>query len=215
MSSFNYTLCFLSALVNLLSLLYSFPAPVKKRLPHLSSLVTSGLTLSLTTYTLVGSALMASWTFLWISTMFSVLLSSRHLDQFLNIFSYYSSPLPSQTPSVHSWTWLPMILCLWISALYLTKHLFLDLFEPGKRLVWWGIWSPPSQAPLRAPKTLAPVVVLYNPTSRTALNGLYSPWCLLTSYLFPTSSLPLYIVSIPRDLSSLLARRSPVEYAAG
>jgi len=48
------------------------------------------------------------------------------------------------------------------------------LVYPGKILVLCGTLIPPSEAPLRAPKTLLPVVVLVIPTSRRALNGLFS-----------------------------------------
>jgi len=51
-----------------------------------------------------------------------------------------------------------------------------------------GISSPPSTAPLRAPKTLAPVVVLARPTSRKQRKAPGEPSTLSTLYSSPLTS---------------------------
>merc|ERR1711935_32886 len=87
-------------------------------------------------------------------------------------------------------TWTPMILSLCTAASYLASDfsaspVYLPLLlvttstellvKPGNLLLECGTSIPPSQAPFKTPKHLAPVVVLLIPTSRRALNGLFSP----------------------------------------
>ncbi|KAH3681199.1 hypothetical protein WICPIJ_007834 [Wickerhamomyces pijperi] len=47
-----------------------------------------------------------------------------------------------------------------------------SISQPGNLLAECGTYKPPSEAPFKAPKTLAPVVVLVKPTSKKTLNGL-------------------------------------------
>jgi len=61
------------------------------------------------------------------------------------------------------------------------------LWYPGNLFTEWGTYNPPSTAPFKQPKTLEPVVVLYKPVSKTALNGLLSSLGFsLTSYFSPS-----------------------------
>jgi len=70
---------------------------------------------------------------------------------------------------------------------------------------------PPSQAPLRAAKTLAPVVAREIPKSRSALKGLLSSSLSATLKYSPLiSELTLKISETPTCFKSLLAKRRPV-----
>jgi len=56
-----------------------------------------------------------------------------------------------------------------------SKFSSLFVFEyPGNLLCECGTCIPPSTVPFKTPNTLDPVVVLFNPTSNIALNGLFT-----------------------------------------
>jgi len=120
--------------------------------------------------TLSAFFLISSWTFLYNSSTDLTPDFDKVSFHLLNYFLRASSPSFFNLAMYLS-TWTPKILSLCALASYFS-FLSSSTEWPGNLLLLCGTQRPPSAAPLRAPKTLLPVVVATRPISRETKKGL-------------------------------------------